>query len=193
MRSQFQFMPPKTRQPPNSVRKVPPATALDRTDHAIVAELQHNARLSNKELAARVGLSPSSCLARVRRLQGAGVLRGFHAEVEPAALGLTLQALVSVQLRRHAREAFASFRAHLLSLPAVVAVYQLSGSHDFLVHVAVRDTQHLSDLLDVGFAEHPDLGHMSTALVFECVRTPARPADPPPAPEPPRPRPRRRG
>ncbi len=185
-------MPPQTRRPTNSVRNKPPSPALDRTDYAIVAELQHNARLSNKELAARIGLSPSSCLARVRRLQSSGVLRGFHAEVDPGALGLSLQALVSVQLRRHAREAFASFRAHLLSLPAVVAVYQLSGSHDFLVHVAVRDTQHLSDLLDVGVAEHPDLGHMSTALVFECVRTPARPAESPPAPEPPRPRPRRR-
>lgn len=183
------------RRPPNSVQESPAKTALDRMDHTILAELQHNARLTNKELAGRIGLSPSSCLARVRRLQASGVLRGFHAEVDPAALGLSLQALVSVQLRRHAREAFASFRAHLLTVPAVVAVYQLSGSHDFLVHVAVRDTQHLSDLLDVSFAEHPEIGHMSTALVFECVRTLARPAEPPaPSPAPParRPRPRTR-
>lgn len=159
------------------MQKERPQATLDRMDHTILAALQHNARLSNKELAGRIGLSPSSCLARVRRLQASGVLRGFHADVDPTALGLSLQALVSVQLRRHAREAFASFRAHLLTVPAVVAVYQLSGSHDFLVHVAVRDTQHLSDLLDVSFAEHPEIGHMSTALVFECVRTQARPSD----------------
>ena len=74
---------------------------LDRIDRAILAALQQNARLANKELSARVGLAESSCHERVKRLVQSGVLRGFHAEVDPRALGVGLQALVAVRLARH--------------------------------------------------------------------------------------------
>lgn len=76
---------------------------LDRIDRAILAHLQKNARLSNKELAAKVGLAPSSCLARVQRLTKQGVIKGFHAFVDPQALGIGLQALVAVKLKQHSR------------------------------------------------------------------------------------------
>jgi DNA-binding Lrp family transcriptional regulator len=77
--------------------------ALDRIDFALLAALQKDARLSNKELAARVALAPSSCLERVRRLREEGVLTGFRAQVDPRALGIAMQALVFVRLARHAR------------------------------------------------------------------------------------------
>ena len=76
---------------------------MDRIDASIILHLQQNARLSNKELASAVGLSPSACLERVRRLQREGVLSGFHAEVNPAELGIGLQAFVSVRLQQHSR------------------------------------------------------------------------------------------
>jgi DNA-binding Lrp family transcriptional regulator len=81
-----------------------PHVPLDRIDRALVRALQKDARLSNKELAAQVGLAPSSCLERVRRLRRTGVLRGFHADVAPEALGVGLQALIAVQLRQHSRQ-----------------------------------------------------------------------------------------
>ena len=96
---------------------------LDQIDFAILENLQNNARLSNKELANRVHLAPSSCLERVRRLTGAGVFRGFHAEVDPAALGQALQAMITVRLRRHSRRDVMAFRAHLLALPEVLALF----------------------------------------------------------------------
>ena len=74
---------------------------LDRIDHEILVALQKNARLSNKELAAEIGLAPSSCLARVNRLIREGVIRGFHAEVDPKALGIGIEALVFVRVVRH--------------------------------------------------------------------------------------------
>ena len=96
-------------------------TPLDRIDFEILAALQEDARLSNKELAARIGLAPSTCLVRVRRLVEAGVLRGFHADIDPAALGVGLMAMISVRLSRHARDTVETFRQHVLSLPEVAS------------------------------------------------------------------------
>jgi DNA-binding Lrp family transcriptional regulator len=144
---------------------------LDRIDLAIVEHLQKNARLSNKELAARVQLSPSSCLERVRRLNAAGVFRGFHAEVDPEALGLQLQAMITVRLQRHSRRQVIAFRSHLLALPEVLAVSHVGGSYDFVVHVAVRDSNHLRDLALDAFTTRPEVGQMETHLIFEHTRS----------------------
>jgi DNA-binding Lrp family transcriptional regulator len=143
---------------------------LDRIDFAIVAALQNNARLSNKELAARAGLAPSSCLERVRALTRNGVLRGHHAEVSAAALGIGLQALVAVRLQKHARQTFKSLYAHLLSLPEVLAVFHVSGENDLQVHVAVRDIRHLRDLIVERFAGRPEVGHCETSVLFDVHR-----------------------
>ena len=119
---------------------------LDRIDCDILTLLQKDARLSNKELAAGVGLAASSCLARVQRLRSLGVLRGAHAEVDPQALGIGLQALIAVQLRQHSRAQVKAFWKHALGLPEVLSVFHVAGTHDFQVHVAVRDAHHLRDL-----------------------------------------------
>ena len=84
--------------------------ALDRIDYKIVRLLRNNARLSNKELAEAVGLAPSTCLVRTRMLQQSGVLTGFKAEVNPAALGVGLQAMISVRLKRHYKPDVEAFR-----------------------------------------------------------------------------------
>lgn len=143
---------------------------IDRIDFAILRALQNNGRLSNKELAAQVGLAPSSCLARVKRLTEDGILRGFHAEIEPRALGIGLQALISVRLSQHSRDLFESFRAHVLSLPETVAAYHLAGKDDFLVHVAVRDADHLRDVALDAFTRRREVARLETSLVFEHVR-----------------------
>jgi DNA-binding Lrp family transcriptional regulator len=150
-------------------------TSLDRIDCEILAALQNNARLSNKELAARVGLAPSSCLARVRRLQEERVLRGFHAEVDLAAFGIGLQALIAVRLRQHSRRVLERFRAHLLSIPEVVSIYHVAGRQDFLVHVAVRDADHLRDMALDKLTTRPEVAHLETSLIFEHLRREAQP------------------
>jgi DNA-binding Lrp family transcriptional regulator len=143
---------------------------LDRIDFAILDALQNDARMSNKELAAAVGLAPSSCLERVRRLRRDGRLRGFHADVPAAVLGIGMQAMIAVRLRVHARAAFDSFREHVFALPELVAAYQLAGKDDFLVHVAVRDTDHLRELAIEQFTARPEVEHMETALIFDHHR-----------------------
>lgn len=143
---------------------------LDRIDFSILRLLQNDGRLSNKQLAAAVGLAPSSCLARVKRLTDAGVIRGYRAEIDPRALGLRLQALISVRLAHHSRELVDSFRAHVLALPETVAVYHLAGKDDFLVHVIVRDADHLRDLALDAFTKRREVALLETSLVFEHAR-----------------------
>lgn len=145
-------------------------TVLDRIDHAIVGELQQNARLTNKDLARRVGLAESSCLERVRRLTSAGVLRGFHAEVDPKALGVGLQALVAIRLTRHSRTVVEAFRQSMLALPAAVSVFHVAGANDFLVHVAVRDSDELRDLVLSEFTGRAEVAHVETSLIYEHAR-----------------------
>jgi DNA-binding Lrp family transcriptional regulator len=149
--------------------------ALDRTDFAILAALQNDARLSNKELAARVALAPSSCLERVRRLREEGVLTGYRAIVEPRALGIAMQALVFVTLARHARRQVKAFREHALSLPEAIALYHVAGQHDFLVHLGVRDANHLRDLALDAFTSRPEVARIETHLIFEHVPRPQLP------------------
>lgn len=148
---------------------------LDRIDFEILSALQKNARLSNKELAAKVGLAPSSCLERVRRLAEEEVLRGSHAEVDPEALGIGLQALIFVQLTRHSREMVESFRQHALSVPQVVALYHVAGADDFLVHVVAHDSHGLRDLAMTAFTTRPEVARIETHLIFEHRRSPELP------------------
>jgi DNA-binding Lrp family transcriptional regulator len=143
---------------------------MDRTDVAILDALQNDGRLSNKQLAAHVGLAPSSCFERVKKLTESGAIRGFHAEINPAALGYTLEAMIAVRLGQHSREHYDAFRKGVLALPEVKAVHHLAGENDFLVHVMARDTDHLRDLALDHFITRPEVGHIETWLIFEHVR-----------------------
>lgn len=145
---------------------------LDEIDVALIRRLQEDGRTSNKELAAEVGLAPSSCLERVRRLRDDGILLGTHAAVEPASVGVVLQAMVVIRLRSHEQESWDALRQALLDRTEVVALFHLAGADDLLVHVACRDTDHLRDLVMQGIGAHHAVRQVETSLVFEHVRRP---------------------
>lgn len=172
------------REQSNSLREKSQQKLLDRIDFGIIAALQKDARLSNKELAARVKLAPSSCLERVRRLTRQGVLRGAHADVSPQALGVGLQALVFVRLRRHSRPVVDRFRKHVLELTESVGLFHVTGQYDFLVHVAVRDADHLRDLALDAFTTRPEVAQLETHLIFERAEKGGLPLLARPAPDP---------
>ena len=150
----------------NRIAKMSQIRDLDAIDLRILEVLQNNARTSNKELADMVGLAPSSCLRRVRSLEERGALRGYRAEIDPAALGVGLEAMVSVRLHVHSRDAFEGFAAHLRTLPEVVGHYSLGGADDFLIHVAVRDSAHLREVTLDSFAARDEVRHLETAIIF---------------------------
>lgn len=152
-----------------------PTKPLDRIDRQILGELRNNARLSNKELAARVGLAPSSCLSRVRRLEQNSVLRGYHADVDLAALDIELEALIMVQLVDHSHAAVRRFRKHVSNMPAALAAYHVAGRHDFLVHIGVGGTDELREVMLSELSERAEVGHIETALIFDRFATERNP------------------
>lgn len=145
--------------------------ALDRIDYEILNLLRNNARISNKEIARKVGLAASTCLVRIRMLQKTGVISGFHAEVDPVSLGVGIQAMIAVRLIRHFKPDVEAFRSHALSLPEVVQLYHVAGPIDFLVHVWARNSDHLRDLAMTAFTSREEVAHIETELIFEHIRS----------------------
>ncbi|GAB3012023.1 Lrp/AsnC family transcriptional regulator [Bowmanella dokdonensis] len=141
--------------------------ALDTTDLEILAILFQDARLTNKELASRVGLAPSSCLERVRRLQHDGVIRGSSLRLNVNALGGHIQAMIAARLSNHNRETVEAFMQALLPMPEVLSLYHMGGENDFLIHVTVADTEHLRDFVFNAVTARPEVNHVETALVYD--------------------------
>ncbi len=154
---------------PDNVRSGSGGVALDRTDHEILRVLQNDARISNKDLAARVHLAPSTCLERVRRLRERGVIRGYHADVDPALLGRSTEALIAIRLRVHSRHLIDDLYRHLLALPESLTVLHVTGADDYLMHVAVENTEHLRSLVLDQLTARPEVEHVETRLIFESV------------------------
>lgn len=145
---------------------------LDRIDFAILRELRKNARLPNKNLAERIGVAPSTALERVHRLREHGAITGYHAEIAPTALGIGLQAMISVQLAQHSRGDLDAFHAYLLTLREVLAFYHVAGANDYLLHVAVADSDHLRDFALDAFTTRPEVARIETSLIFTFRRNP---------------------
>lgn len=139
---------------------------LDRIDFEIVGLLQKNARLSNKELAAKVGVAQSTCLERVRRLVEEKVLLGFHARVAHKAMGIGIEAMISVRLTKHSHRLVEDFAEWAVALPFVREVYHMAGANDYLIHVLARDAGHLRELAMTSFTTRPEVEHLETALIF---------------------------
>jgi Lrp/AsnC family transcriptional regulator, leucine-responsive regulatory protein len=122
--------------------------SLDRYDRRILELLQKNGRLTNLELAEKIGLSPSPCLRRVRSLEESGIIHGYHALLDAQKLGLTLTALVYISMDRHTPERFANFDAKIRALPEVLECLLITGQDaDYQLKVVVKDMQAFQHLL----------------------------------------------
>lgn len=120
---------------------------LDSTDRRILAALQGDGRLTNVDLAQRVALSPSPCLRRVKRLETAGVVRGYRAVLDREAVGLGLTVFVEIKVERHSRENAQTLQNALAAMPEVVSCHMVSGTADFLVEIVVADLRAYEVLL----------------------------------------------
>jgi DNA-binding Lrp family transcriptional regulator len=147
-------------------------SALDDVDLAILEALAEDARTPNNRLAERLGIAASTCLARVRALRRNGVLRGFHADVDLAALGRPLQAMIAVRLTVHHREEIEGFTRAVRELPGVLSVFHVAGVNDYLVWVAAADAQDLREFVVDHLATHPAVAHAETSLIYEHRRGP---------------------
>ena len=121
---------------------------LDRYDRRILETLQQDGRISNQDLAERIGLSPSPCLRRVRALEEAGIIAGYRAHLDAAKLGLSLMALIHIAMDRHTPERFANFESRVAALPEVLECLLITGQDaDYQLKVVVRDMQAYQELL----------------------------------------------
>ena len=145
---------------------------LDDVDRAMLGALAADARITNQALAERVGVAPSTALARLRALRERGVIQGFHAELDLAALGRPLQALIAVRLAVHAREQIEAFTNAVRELSGVLMVFHLTGVTDYLVWVAVADAHDLREFVVDHLATHPSVAHAETSLIYEHRRGP---------------------
>jgi len=151
---------------PKDVRPVD----LDRVDRRILGLLHADARITNNALAEAVGIAPSTCHGRVRRLVDLGVIRGFYTDVDPVAVGMPLQAMISVSLQSHARGKIRSFIQQIRRRRQVMDVYFLAGADDFLLHVAARDTEDLRSFVVENLNADADVAGTQTSLIFEHLR-----------------------
>lgn len=148
---------------------------LDAVDKQIIAVLQDDARITNRDLADRVNLSPSAALVRVRSLRERGVITGFAAELDLARLGRPLQALVAIRLAKHARPLLDRFVEDMVSLEETISLFHLSGEADYLLHVAVADPEHLRDVVLDRLTSRPEVAQVTTSLMFEHHRSRPQP------------------
>ena len=165
-------MPVPSRTP--SPNPQPPGTAvaarpIDDLDRAIVTLLIADGRLSNAELARRVGCPESTCAGRVRALRESGVIAGVHADIDHAALGRPLEAMVALRFAGHTRASMSSFRERIAAVPGVIAAYHVAGADDFLVHVTAPSSDGLRDLVLEHLTSVEGVSHAQTSLVFERI------------------------
>ena len=143
--------------------------SIDQIDRALLRALYANARASGSALAREARVAESTVALRLKRLRDDGYLRGFHADINVEALGMTVQALISVKLVKHARAEVDAFRRAAPAWPGVLTFFHTGGSDDYLLHVAAESATGLRDFVITHLADHPAVAHTETNLVFEHV------------------------
>ena len=143
---------------------------LDRIDRRILALLSKNARISNKELANAVKLSPSSTHERTKRLFEGGVILGTYADLNLDHIGLSLRALLFIQMSEHEKSNLDRFIENVLHMPEVRAAWMISGRFDALVELATRDTSHLHRVVVEKFSSREEIHRIETSIIFDGSR-----------------------
>ncbi len=146
-----------------------PISALDRIDYRILQHLQNDARISNAELAERVGLSASPCLRRVRALERAGILKRYVALVDPRAVGLPISVVVNVSLRSQERAALVEFERQIECCPEVMECYLMTGSSDYLLRIVVPDLESYERFLADTLTRIPGVANIQSGLALKQV------------------------
>ncbi|MCK4413519.1 MAG: Lrp/AsnC family transcriptional regulator [Candidatus Eisenbacteria sp.] len=143
---------------------------MDQLDRRLLSALQDQGRTPNVELARTLALAPSTTLERVRRLEERGVIKGYRAILDQQALGLKIQALVLINLDHHQAGPIEAFEDRVRAVPEVLACYHLTGRHDYMLHVVVRDIDHLREVVKHRLATIVGVDKQETLLVLSTVK-----------------------
>jgi len=146
------------------------ANRLDEIDRKILSELQEDGRMTNVELARRVGISAPPCLRRVRTLEEAGYIRGYHADVNPRELGFEVQVFAMVGLHSQAEVDLSAFEQRCRSWPLVRECHMLNGEIDFILKCVAPDLSTFQTFLTEDLTSAPNVASVKTSLVIRCAK-----------------------
>lgn len=143
---------------------------MDAIDRRLLAELQDEGRVTNVELAQRVGLTAPPCLRRVRALEDAGVIKGYHAELDASKLGFAITVFALVSLKSQAEESLRQFEDHMRTLAEVRECHMLNGEIDFILKIVSRDLQSFQEFLTSKLTPAPNVASVKTSLTIRTAK-----------------------
>ena len=143
---------------------------MDSTDKKIIGTLQKHGRITNVELARMNDLAPSSMLERVRRLEERGIIKGYKAMLDPKKLGYDIEALVMLCLDRHQSDGIEIFEKGIGEVPEIKACFHVAGRYDYVLHLAVKDINHLGELVKHRLGAFAGVEKQETFLVLSTVK-----------------------
>ena len=143
---------------------------FDRIDRHILSLLQENGRITNVELAERVGLTAPPCLRRVRALEEAGAIRGYHAELDGGRLGYPITVFAMVSLRSQAEHDLAAFENHVAGIAEVRECHMLNGEIDFILKIVASDLKSFQDILTTHLTPAPNVASVKTSLTIRTAK-----------------------
>jgi len=144
---------------------------LDEVDLRILTILYQNADITNKELAAQIGIAPSTCLERVKRLKNGGVIKSAFIDVNLKTVGGNIEAIAAIRLQPYNKEVVNQLRDDLLQLPEILSMYHMGGSYDYFIHMSLRDSEHLRNFVFEAITSRDEVTTVETSLIFEHSRS----------------------
>ncbi|MDQ2763982.1 MAG: Lrp/AsnC family transcriptional regulator [Pseudomonadota bacterium] len=144
--------------------------AFDQIDRQILTLLQDDGRMTNVDLAEQVGLTAPPCLRRVRALEDAGAIRGYHAELDPASLGYPITVFAMVSLRSQAEHDLTAFEDHVAAIPEIRECHMLNGEIDFILKIVAADLKSFQDILTTHLTPAPNVASVKTSLTIRTAK-----------------------
>lgn len=139
---------------------------LDRTDLKILRTLQENAKITNLQLSAEIGLSPAPTLERVKKLENAKLIRGYYTQLDAEALGIGISAIIQITLTRQIENAIANFKQEINKIPEIMECYQVTGNADYVLIVMMKDIRDFESLISQKLSKMEEIGQMQTMIVL---------------------------
>lgn len=143
---------------------------LDKIDLKILKTLQANAKITNLQLSAEVGLSPAPTLERVKKLENAKLIKGYYTEVNEEALGIGIKAIIQITLTRQIENAIANFKKEINRIPEIMECYQVTGSADYILIVMLKDIRDFEALISQRLSKMEEIGQMQTMMILSKVK-----------------------
>lgn len=143
---------------------------LDKIDLKILKILQENAKITNLQLSAEIGLSPAPTLERVKKLENAKLIKGYYTEVNEEALGVGIKAIIQITLTRQIENAIANFKKEINKIPEIMECYQVTGSADYILVVMLKDIRDFEALISQKLSKMEEIGQMQTMMILSKVK-----------------------